>query len=67
MSALENIYGLRNHINSDAYKMTCCTISEAIGDLYVLAIYQRGLGRKISGWREFKFWLVCRLIRGLSH
>lgn len=70
MSPLNNVSNLREHINSPNYFMTCCTISQAIGELYFLALKKRGLMPKLSevrNLRELKFWAIGYLILNVEH
>lgn len=70
MSPLEHIGALRAHIGGPDYHWTCCTISQAIGELYFIALKKRGLMPKLKqcrNLREFKFWLIGKLFLNVSH
>lgn len=68
--ALTHISELRKHIKSEEYHMTCCTISEAIGMTFFMALKYRGLMPKfkeIRSWREFKCWLLGHIIKSIEY
>ncbi len=58
---------LRKHIYSDVYYLTSITFKDSVAATYYCALAIDGLTRlkSIRSWREFKFWLVARLIRSL--
>lgn len=61
---------IKEHIYSEHYYMTCCTSSQYLGEVFFLALKQRGMMPKLKdvrSWRDFKCWLLGHIILSINY